>query len=63
MSGWSRRRPKRGIIAGLHNGKRPVCAARMIGMGFRLVTVGNDSGLMATAAKNAVATIRKEAKV
>jgi 4-hydroxy-2-oxoheptanedioate aldolase len=51
---------KRGIAAGVHNGTAKY-AARMIGMGFRLVTVSNDSGLMLMAAKNAVQTIRSEA--
>jgi len=50
---------KRGITAGLHNGSAKY-AARMIGMGFRLVTVSNDSGLMLMAATNVVKTIRAE---
>jgi 4-hydroxy-2-oxoheptanedioate aldolase len=33
----------------------------MIGKGFRFVTIANDSGLMAMAARNAVAQTRKEA--
>ena len=36
-------------------------AARAIGMGFRLVTIANDSGLMAKAAREAVNQTRKEA--
>ena len=36
-------------------------AARMIGMGFRFVTIANDSGLMARAAREAVAATRKAA--
>ena len=51
---------KRGIFAGIHNGT-PKYAARMIGMGFRLVTIANDSGLMAKAAKEAVAIVREGA--
>ena len=35
-------------------------AARAIGMGFRLVTLMNDSGLMATYARMSVAQTRKE---
>ena len=50
---------KRGISAGIHNGSAAY-AARMIGMGFRLVTVSNDSGLMLQAARGAVQIIRKE---
>jgi 4-hydroxy-2-oxoheptanedioate aldolase len=51
---------KRGQFAGLHNGTAAY-AARMIGMGFRLVTIANDSGLMAQAAKAAVQATRKAA--
>ncbi len=51
---------KRGLFAGLHNGSAGY-AARMIGMGFRFVTVANDSGLMAKAAREAVAMVRKDA--
>jgi len=52
---------KRGITAGLHNGT-PGYAAKMIRKGFRLVTIANDSGLMLTAARNAVRTTREESK-
>lgn len=51
---------KRGLFAGLHNGT-PAYAARMIGMGFRFVTIANDSGLMAKAAREAVQATRKAA--
>ena len=51
---------KRGLFAGLHNGS-PAYAARMIGMGFRFVTIGNDSSLMMKAAKAAVDEVRKGA--
>ncbi len=51
---------KRGLFAGLHNGSAAY-AARMIGMGFRFVTIANDSGLMAKAAKEAVQATRKAA--
>jgi 4-hydroxy-2-oxoheptanedioate aldolase len=51
---------KRGIRAGIHCGTAGY-AARAIGMGFRLVTIANDSSLMAIAAKAAVAQVRKEA--
>ena len=51
---------KHGKFAGLHNGS-PSYAAKMFKMGFRLATIANDSGLMAQAAKAAVATARKEA--
>src|SRR6516162_8490943 len=51
---------KRNQFAGLHNGTAGY-AAKMIGKGFRFVTIANDSGLMAMAARNAVAQTRKEA--
>ena len=51
---------KRGIYAGIHNGTAAY-AARMIEMGFRFVTIANDSGLMARAAKEAVTATRKAA--
>jgi 4-hydroxy-2-oxoheptanedioate aldolase len=49
---------KHGKFAGIHNGTAAY-AARMIGMGFRWVTIANDSGLMAKAAREAVAETRK----
>ena len=51
---------KRGQFAGIHNGTASY-AARAIGMGFQFVTIANDSGLMAMAARAAVAQTRKEA--
>ena len=51
---------KHGKFAGLHNGSAAY-AARMFKMGFRLATIANDSGLMAKAAREAVAQARKEA--
>ena len=51
---------KHGKFAGIHNGTAAY-AARMIGMGFRFVTIANDSGLMARAAKEAVTATRKAA--
>jgi 4-hydroxy-2-oxoheptanedioate aldolase len=51
---------KRGLYAGIHTGSAAY-AARAIGMGFRLTTIMSDSGLMATAAKAAVAQVRREA--
>lgn len=51
---------KRGLFAGLHNATAAY-AARMIGMGFRFVTIANDSGLMARAAREAVTATRKAA--
>jgi len=50
---------KRGVYAGIHCAS-PAYAGRAIAMGFRLVTIANDSGLMAMAARNAVAAVRKE---
>lgn len=51
---------RRDLFAGLHNGSAAY-AARMIGMGFRFVTIANDSGLMAKAAREAVQAARKAA--
>src|SRR5580693_1077308 len=51
---------KHGKFAGIHNGTAAY-AARMIGMGYRFVTIANDSGLMARAAKEAVTATRKAA--
>jgi 4-hydroxy-2-oxoheptanedioate aldolase len=51
---------KRGMFAGVHN-LTGAYAARMIKMGFRFVTLNNDSGLMARAARNEVAIVRKDA--
>src|SRR5579862_5606974 len=50
---------KRGIYPGIHCGA-PAYAARMIKMGFRLTTIANDSGLMAKAAREAVAGVWSE---
>ncbi|MGA2129117.1 MAG: aldolase/citrate lyase family protein [Xanthobacteraceae bacterium] len=50
----------RGQFAGLHNATGAY-AARMIHMGFRFVTLANDSGLMARAAREQLAITRKEA--
>ena len=51
---------KRGLYAGIHTASAAY-AARAIGMGFRLVTIMNDCGLMAMAAKTAVAQVRRDA--
>ena len=51
---------KHGKFAGLHNATAAY-AARMVGMGFQLCTIANDSGLMARAARDAVGAFRKEA--
>jgi 4-hydroxy-2-oxoheptanedioate aldolase len=51
---------KRGLLAGMHTGSAAY-AARVIGMGYRLVTIANDSGLMARAAAEAVQGVRKAA--
>jgi 4-hydroxy-2-oxoheptanedioate aldolase len=48
---------KRGIAAGLHNGTAAY-AHRMIKMGFTLVTIANDVGLMVNAARAAVREAR-----
>jgi len=51
---------KAGKFAGLHNGTAAY-AAKMVGMGFQLCTIANDSGLMARAAREAVGAFRKAA--
>src|ERR1700716_3093249 len=51
---------KRGLFAGVHNATG-VYAARMIAMGFRFVTLANDSALMARAAREQIAITRKSA--
>jgi len=51
---------RHGKFAGIHNGT-PGYAARMIGIGFQFVTIANDSGLMARAAREAVNAARKAA--
>ena len=51
---------KRGIYPGIHVGSAAY-AVKAIGMGFRLTSIMNDSGLMAMAARAAVTHIRKEA--
>jgi 4-hydroxy-2-oxoheptanedioate aldolase len=51
---------KRGQFAGIHNATGAY-AARMIVMGFRFVTLANDSGLMARAARAEIAVTRKHA--
>jgi len=51
---------KRGRFAGIHNATGAY-AARMIAMGFRFVTLLNDSGLMARAARGEIAVVRNNA--
>ena len=48
---------KRGQFAGIHTAK-PEYAARMIKMGFNMVTLANDSGLLLNAARVAVKAAR-----
>jgi 4-hydroxy-2-oxoheptanedioate aldolase len=50
---------KHGKFAGLHNATGSY-AAEMFKMGFQLATIANDSGLMAKAAREAVAQARRE---
>lgn len=52
---------KRKIFAGIHTAGAKD-AANCISMGFRLTTLMNDSGMMATYAKNAIAETRKASK-
>jgi 4-hydroxy-2-oxoheptanedioate aldolase len=51
---------RHGRFAGIHNATGAY-AARMIAMGFRFVTILNDSGLMARAARGEIAIARKNA--
>ena len=51
---------KRGLFAGIHN-STGAYAARMVAMGFRFVTLANDSGLMARAARVEIDITRKTA--
>ena len=51
---------RRGQFAGIHNATGAY-AARMIDMGFRFVTLANDSGLMARAARAEIEVTRKNA--
>ena len=51
---------KRSLYAGIHCAS-PVYAARMIQSGFRLVTIANDSGLLAKSARESVAGVWAEA--
>src|SRR5882762_7330073 len=51
---------RRGQFAGIHNATGAY-AVRMIAMGFRFVTLANDSGLMARAAREQIAITRKNA--
>jgi len=51
---------KRGLFPGIHCGTAAY-AAKAIKMGFRLVTISNDSGIMAVAAKAAVKQVRTDA--
>lgn len=51
---------KRGLYAGIHCGTAAY-AAKAIKMGFRLVTISNDSGIMAVAAKAAVKLVHDNA--
>ena len=52
---------KRGIYPGIHTGS-VADANNCLRMGFKLVTLMNDSGMMATFAKNAVMQTRKDSK-
>ncbi len=52
---------KRGLYAGIHT-SGAADAAKCIARGFRLTTLANDSGLMATYAKMQVAATRKDSK-
>jgi len=49
---------RRGIFAGVHNATAAY-ARHIVGMGFRMVTIGSDSGLMLNAARAAVGEMRR----
>jgi 4-hydroxy-2-oxoheptanedioate aldolase len=51
---------KHKIPAGIHCGQ-PAWAREMIGLGYQLVTLGNDNSLMQAAARNAIAATREGA--
>jgi 4-hydroxy-2-oxoheptanedioate aldolase len=51
---------KRGIAAGIHCGSAAY-AAKAIKMGFKMITIANDSGLMQMAARAAVKHVREHA--
>ena len=53
---------QRGCVAAIHNAT-PAYAARMIELGFRLVTVGSDATFLGTAAHAAVRTTQKLAQI
>ena len=54
-----RKATEHGVAAGIHNGT-PEYALRMIEKGFRFVTIGSDSRLMALAAKGALTKMRED---
>jgi 4-hydroxy-2-oxoheptanedioate aldolase len=47
-----------GLIAGIHNGSAET-ARRRLDMGFRFVSIGSDARLMAAAARQALAQVRR----
>lgn len=51
---------KRGLVSAIHTGSAEY-AARMINMGFGLVTVGSDNGFLAAGARNAIKSTRNGA--
>ena len=54
-----RKATEHGVAAGIHNGT-PEYALRMIEKGFRFVTIGSDSRLMALAAKGVLTKMRED---
>ena len=54
-----RKATEHGVAAGIHNGT-PEYALLMIEKGFRFVTIGSDSRLMALAAKGALTKMRED---
>ena len=53
-----RKTREKGLIAGIHNGT-PEYALRMIGKGFRFVTIASDARLMAAGAQRVVSLMRQ----
>ena len=54
-----RKATEHGVAAGIHNGT-PEYALRMMEKGFRFVTIGSDSRLMALAAKGVLTKMRED---
>ena len=47
-----------GVVAGIHNGRADVAAAR-VGLGYRFVTLGSDARMLAAGSQDVLAAMRK----